>query len=228
MVSTLRQHSTSNSRGRAGRWRGERRRWLDRAAHRERFNASSRVAPRTSLSLGEERAPLTTQTSDANVRPSYSIIVPEDTVRHAADYLRVLRVGRVEPGALLRDRIQGADLHTMTGHDLLGRLFDTKRPQIFAESAVAGDGSDWNHTELGLLGDVSIAVPVTIFDDGNHDAPTLHVPPFSGVLMFTPGALLRNGRGHAPADWKETIAPDGQLSAEGYYGPYRRRLLPVF
>jgi hypothetical protein len=85
----------------------------------------------------------------------------------------------------------------MTAEDLLGKLFDTKQPQIFAEMAVAGDGSDWSLTELGLLGDVSIAVPVTIFDDGNHHAPTLHDPPFSGMLIFTPGALLRNGRGEA-------------------------------
>jgi hypothetical protein len=116
----------------------------------------------------------------------------------------------------------------MTEQGLLGELLDTKLPQIFGESAVAGDGSDWSPTELGLLGDVSIAVPVTIFDDGNHGAPTPHIPPLSGMLVFTPGALLRNGRGHTPADWNETTAPDGQLSTEGYYRLYRRRLLPIF
>ena len=116
----------------------------------------------------------------------------------------------------------------MTELDILGKLFDTKQPQIFAEMAVAGDGSDWSLTELGLLGDVSIAVPVTIFDNGNHSAPIPHAPAFSGTLIFTPGALLRNGRGHKPADWNEITAPDGLLSAEGYYSLYRRRLLPVF
>lgn len=75
--------------------------------------------------------------------------------------------------------------------------------------------------ELSLLGDISIAVPVTIFDDGNHLAPTPRVPPFSGMLIFTPGALLRNGRGNTPADWNETTAPDGRLSGEGYYNLYR-------
>jgi hypothetical protein len=116
----------------------------------------------------------------------------------------------------------------MTDLDLLGRLFDTKLPQIFAESAVAGDGTDWSPTELGLLGDVSIAVPVTVFDDGRHTAPTPHVPPFPGTLVFTPGALLRNGRGQSPADWRETTTPNGELFIEGYYRLYRRRLLPVF
>ncbi|MBM3359787.1 MAG: hypothetical protein FJY54_19030 [Betaproteobacteria bacterium] len=166
--------------------------------------------------------------TDGLARPGYSIIVPEDTVARAADYLQALRVDRTQAGALLRDRFQGADLQAMTEQDLLGRLFDTKLPQIFAEMAVAGDRSDWNLTELGLLGDVSVAVPVTVFDDGNHAAPTPHAPPFGGMLVFTPGALLRNGRGHTPADWKEATAADGQVSEEGYYNLYRRRLLPVF
>lgn len=145
----------------------------------------------------------------------------------ATSYMHALRVGSLQPGAFLRDLLQGANLGPMAGLDLLGKLFDTKRPKIFAESEVAGDGSDWNLTELGLLGDVSIAVPVTIFDDGHHSAPTPHVPPFSGMLIFTPGALLLNGKGNTPADWSETIAADGQLST-GYYGLYRRRLLPIF
>lgn len=92
----------------------------------------------------------------------------------ATGYLQALRVGQAQAGALLEDRLRGADLRAMTEQDLLGKLFDTKQPQIFAEMAVVGDGSDWNLTELGLLGDVSIAVPVTIFDDGNHSAPRPH------------------------------------------------------
>lgn len=171
---------------------------------------------------------MTTQTSDITVAPSYSIIIPEDTLARATDYLQALRVGRAQAGALLDDRLRGSDLRAMMGQDLLGKLFDTKQPQIFAEMAVVGDGSDWNLTELGLLGDISIAVPVTIFDDGNHSAPTPHEPPLSGVLVFIPGALLRNGRGYTPADWNEATARDGQLSTEGYDSLYRRRLLPVF
>lgn len=170
---------------------------------------------------------MTMQTSATTAEPRYAIIIPEETATRAADYLRELQAGGKQPGALLYDRLQGADLQAMTAHDLLGRLFDTKQPQIYAESAVAGDGSDWTLIELGLLGDVSIAVPVTIFDDGNHGAPKPHALPFSGVLVFTPGALLRNGLGHTPADWHETVATGGQLSTEGYYGLYRRRLLPA-
>jgi len=171
---------------------------------------------------------LTTRISDHSVSSRYSILIPEDTVERAAAYLQALYVGRAEPGGFLRELFQGAHLRAMTAQELLGKLFDTKRPQIFAEMAVVGDGSDWSLAELGLLGDVSIAVPVTIFDDGNHSTPTPHVPPFSGMLIFTPGALLCNGQGQPPADWHETTVPDRQLSEEGYYRLYKRRLLPVF
>jgi hypothetical protein len=165
--------------------------------------------------------------SDSTVAPRHSIIVPEDTRVRAANYLEALQEGRSQPGVLLGERLQDTDLHKMTEQDLLASLFDTKRPQIFAEMAVAGDGSDWSLTELGLLGDISVAVPVTIFDDGNHRTPTPHIPAFSGMLAFTPGALLRSGQGQLPADWNEVIARDGQFSPEGYYSLYRRRLLPV-
>lgn len=167
-------------------------------------------------------------TSGAVDTPAYAIIIPEETVARAAGYLEDLRFGRTAPGAYLRERLQDADIRAFTELDLLGNLIDTKPPKIFAEIALSGDGSDWSLTELGLLGDVSIAVPVTIFDDGNHRAPMLHAHPFLGMLVFTPGALLRNGRGNTPADWNETTAADGRLSTDGYYNLYRRRLLPVF
>ena len=118
---------------------------------------------------------MTVRTSDCPVTTGYSIVIPEGTVARAADYMEAVREGRLSPGGFQHDRLQGVDLRAMPGQDLLSTLFETKRPQIFAESAVVGDGSDWNLTELGLLGDVSIAVPVTIFDDGNH---TLDQPMF--------------------------------------------------
>lgn len=171
---------------------------------------------------------MTTRTPGDATAPKYSIIIPEETLARAADYLERLRASRAQPGACLCARLQGSDLQALTELDLLGKLIDTKPPQIFTEMAVSGDGSDWSLTELGLLGDVSIAVPVTVFDDGNHRSPTPHVPPFSGMLIFTPGALLRNGSGNTPADWNEATAADGRLCTEGYYNLYRRRLLPVF
>src|SRR5688572_9433200 len=156
----------------------------------------------------------------------YSIIIPGETLVRTKHYLGELQSGRARRGAYLENELRDADLRALTEYDLLGKLLDTKRSHIFAETEVAGDGSDWNLVELRLLGDVSIAVPVTVFDDGNHRSPTPHAVPFQGMLLFTPGALLRNGEGHAPADWSEVTA-GGQLSVEGYYELYRRRLFPV-
>ena len=121
-----------------------------------------------------------------------------------------------------------ANLSTLTEASFLDALIHTKIPQIFAESAVAGDGSDWNLTELGIFRDISISVPVTVFDNGHQTAPVPHPEPFPGTLVFTPGVLLRNGRGHTPANWTEVTFPNGTLNPEGYYDLYERRLLPVF
>jgi hypothetical protein len=167
--------------------------------------------------------------SDTAATPRYSILIPDETVARIASYLRALRAGQTRAGGRLRKGLQGADLQTMTELDLLGKLFDTKQPQIFAESQVCGDGSDWTLAELGILGDVSVAVPVTVFDNGRHSPPIeVHQPPFAGTLLFTPGALLQNGQGCPPADLAEVTGADGNLAGEGYYSLYRRRLLPVF
>ena len=158
----------------------------------------------------------------------HTLIIPDETRSRLAGYLASLRAGSASAGKCLRDGLAGIDPATLTDAGFLDALLNTKPPQIFAESAVAGDGSDWNLTELGILGDISIAVPVAIFDNGHHTAPVPHAEPFAGNLVFTPGALLRNGRGQPPADWAEVTRADSQLDSDGYYGLYERRLLPVF
>lgn len=157
----------------------------------------------------------------------YAIIVPEPTIARAGDYLKALQ-GGISPGHLLAGQLQDRTIRGLDERALLGRLFDTKRPQIFAESAVAGDGSDWNLVELGLLGDISVCVPVTVFDNGAHENPVMHSRPFEATLLFTPGALLRNDRGGPAADREEVTTSDGRFSDQGYFELYRRRLLPVF
>jgi hypothetical protein len=159
---------------------------------------------------------------------THTLIIPDETRRRLVEYLASLQAGRASAGKRLGDNLAGIELAALTEAGILDALLNTKPPLIFAESAVAGDGSDWNHTELGILGDISIAVPVTIFDNGHHTAPVPHRVPFKGTLVFTPGALLRNGMGKTPADWTEVTLADGQLNREGYYGLYQRRLLPVF
>lgn len=159
---------------------------------------------------------------------SHTVLVPEPSRARAGGYLESIRSGQASAGNYLQAALKGLDLATLTDNALIDALINTKVPQIFAESAVSGDGSDWNLTELGLLGDISIAVPVRIFDNGNHNAPVPHAEPFPGTLVYTPGALLRNGRVQPPPDWAEVTLPSGQLSPAGYYQLYERRLLPVF
>ena len=156
------------------------------------------------------------------------LIVPEPTRRRLAGYLNALRAGSVAPGEYLRRCLGNCSLADLQAEGLLERLMDTKIPRLYAQSEVAGDGRDWNLIELGLLGDLSVAVPVTVFDDGTHSAPAIHAEPFDASLVFVPGALLRNGQGLPPADWAELTSDGGTLNTEGFYGLYERRLLPVF
>ena len=159
---------------------------------------------------------------------AHTLLIPDITRARLMKFLAELQAGSASAGKRLSDNLDGIELATLTDAGFLDALLNTKPPLIFAERAVAGDGSDWNLTELGILGDISIAVPVKIFDNGHHTAPVRHVEPFKGSLVFTPGALLRNGRGQPPADWAEVTLADGKLNREGYYGLYERRLLPVF
>lgn len=155
-------------------------------------------------------------------------LVPAPTRARLVEYLAALRSGEAEAGRYLRQALGAASPADMEDDDLLARLVDTKLPRIFAESAVTGDGSDWNPIELGLLGDLSVAVPVTVFDNGAHRDPLVHAMPFAATLVFTPGALLRHGRCGTPADWEAVTTDSGELDPEGYYRLYERRLLPVF
>ena len=131
----------------------------------------------------------------------YSIIIPEDTLLRADKYLHELQLDRILPGKRLQPLIQDEELKQFQSSDLLVKLFDTKIPQIFAESEVVGDGSDWN-LELRLLGDISVAVPVTMMITENTIIPSSTSHLFR-EWVFTPGALLCNGQGLIPPDLEE-------------------------
>jgi hypothetical protein len=159
------------------------------------------------------------------VTKKYSWLIHHDTIRKVSDYLLSLRNAE-QPGILLKKQLNGAYPEEISPEELLEKLIKTKIPQIFAETSVSGDGSDWNQKELSILGDVSVSVPVTVFDNGRHTDPDIHEVPFKANLLFTPGALLRNDMGRDPADWNEVTISD-TLNPEGYYQLYRRRLLPL-
>jgi hypothetical protein len=156
------------------------------------------------------------------------LLLSHPTYQKLTEYLASLRSGEVEAGHLLRAGLGIRSVDTLSEDEFIEALIDTKPPMIFAESAVVGDGSDWTLTELNILGDMSIAVPALIFDNGHHTSPKVHNAPFQGTLIFTPGALLRNGYGRKSADWDEVTNNNGEFDPDGYYRLYTRRLLPVF
>ena len=150
-----------------------------------------------------------------------SILIPDGTRGRIDKYEAAVLSGRARPGARLAKALPEED-------DFTTALLRTKQPLIFAESAVAGDGSDWNLTELGLLGDISVAMDVTVFDDGRHTDPEVFDEPFSGGLVFVPGALLRSAGPAWPADWDEVVDSQDQIDPDDFDALYARRLLPGF
>ncbi|MGR9116140.1 MAG: hypothetical protein ACU85E_10265 [Gammaproteobacteria bacterium] len=156
----------------------------------------------------------------------YRILMHGQAYQSAADYLQALQSGAVTAGKYLQDKLQAVDIRQLSVEFLLERLLATKRPQIFAESAVYGNGQDWNAQELKLLGSIGIALSIVVYDDGRHHNPLYHAEPFTAHLLFTPGALLRNGRGQIPVDW-DVVGEDGEINPERYYQLYLCRLLPL-
>ena len=157
---------------------------------------------------------------------NYQTLLNPHTYSTINSYLDRLKAGS-RAGAYLDNYLKHLNLDLITTEEFIELLMRTKRPQIFAEFEVYGNGIDWNQTELSILGDISIAVPVIIYDNGKHRQPDLHREPFTGTLIFTPGALLRNGNNITPADWEE-VTIDGLFDIDGYYRLYERRLLPAF
>ena len=155
----------------------------------------------------------------------YTILIHPQVLDNARAYLRSLQAG-LSPGGYLGSILDKNRQSQISIWQFLEALVQTKKPQIFAEMAVSGDGSDWNQAELSILGDISIAVPVQVYDNGLHRYPELHKYPFQATLLFTPGALLRNGRGNPPVDWDEVIT-NNTIDPEGFCQLYERRLLPV-
>ncbi|WP_031434880.1 hypothetical protein [Methylomarinum vadi] len=157
---------------------------------------------------------------------NYQIIMHGRAYQRASDYLGALQSRATKPGQYLKQQLQSEDMNQLSIDRLLECLLNSKRPQIFAESAVHGGGEDWNRDELKLLGDIGVAVPVTVYDNGKHHAPEVHATPFSAHLLFSAGALLRNGKGQTPVDW-DVVGKDGEIDRERYYQLYLCRLLPL-
>lgn len=109
-------------------------------------------------------------------------------------------------------------------HEASNFLMQAKRPQCFAEHEVTFD--KWDVNTLDALASHSFAVPVTVFDNGNHNNPVQHATPHKATLLFVCGTLLASSTDSVPADFDLVV--EGQtLSVEGFTCVYRQRLLPV-
>ena len=161
------------------------------------------------------------------MQPNYTILLSSTIFQKLKTYQQALLKNSQSMGNYLYQALKQETLSNVSPNAFLEKLLNTKLPQIFAESHIKGNGSDWNLTELSILGDISIAVPVTIFDNGAHRHPLIHQQAFEGTLVFTAGALLRNDSGYTPADWEE-VTQNKQFYYQGYYQLYERRLMPVF
>ncbi|MGE5315758.1 MAG: hypothetical protein ACM3Q4_13780, partial [Acidobacteriota bacterium] len=157
---------------------------------------------------------------------SYCFIVHQEAYKKTEAYLAGLRTHSVQSGIHLQSQLEGRNPADLSAAEFLEFLNRTRKPQIFAESQVMGDGSDWNLTELSLLGDCGIAVPVNVFDNGMHRHPIVHERPFPATLVFIAGALLRNDNGKTPADWNE-VTRKGKIDEEAFSRLYERRPLPA-
>jgi len=158
---------------------------------------------------------------------SYSFLIHPDTYKKIELYRsKLANYGVNLAGEYFKHQLQGVAISSLDNEAFLERLVATKPPHIFAEMSVYGTGEDWNHTELSILGDIGVAVPVQIYDNGKHRDPVVHDEPIAGTLLFSPGALLRNDTNNEPIDWAE-VTFDNQINVLAYQKLYERRLLPL-
>ncbi len=177
------------------------------------------------------------KTADEKNNNKYEILISKKTLENVKAYQKALIDGCAAPGKYLREKLKEklkeklpANIESLSTEQFLELLIQTKKPTIFAESAVVGgDGKkDWNQTELTILGDINFAVPVTVFDNGVWSGTGIkpHPIPFQGHLLFTPGALLKGAKGAKPTD-SAVINPNGTINQEAYNALYEQRLLPL-
>ena len=118
-------------------------------------------------------------------------------------------------------------LANLTLEQFLEILLNTKKPKAFAEDELDVNNNEWNAEEIDILEYVGFAVPVDIYDEGQHgDHPTIHTEPFKGNLLYIPGpVLVSNNRGLRSYD---EIVKDGRLDQEAANKMFEERLLPLF
>jgi hypothetical protein len=112
---------------------------------------------------------------------SYLVLLHHEAYEKALLYLGGLRAG-TSPGKYLGDPLRAVDLLRIKAVEFMEMLMRTKLPQIFAESDVYGDGTDWNRDELSILGDI------------NFPSVALHLARFTIALSSAVGEVTAHVR----------------------------------
>ncbi|XP_054262352.1 uncharacterized protein LOC128986181 [Macrosteles quadrilineatus] len=168
---------------------------------------------------------------------SYDIILSEDTVRMVLQYKTDLQTNTKEAGNYLKSQLSSLPNKELSlGEETSGRflqmLMSTKEYRCNSDTSVRGDGSDWNETEFKILGEISIAMKVQVFDNGvwkiNDNAFKVHDPPMTAHLLYTQGPLLIGKRFEGTTPDFEAISKDGKINQENYNDLMKKRLLPIF
>lgn len=157
------------------------------------------------------------------------ILISERTLdKIKAYHLFLIEKGIDEAGAYLQEQLALSviPIEQMPLDKFTHAIVQSKIPKIFAESHVYHDKRDWTLAEESILGDMSVHIPVTFFNNGGHyNSFKNHTNPISANLAYVPGALLRSDLGQLTADLQEVVV-HGTFDQARFNALYERRLLP--
>ncbi|XP_055314419.1 uncharacterized protein LOC129575261 [Sitodiplosis mosellana] len=167
-------------------------------------------------------------------KPNYDIVLSQETVDKIVSYKNDLFANELKPGFYLKQILDTnkSPLNEISIERFVECLLLTKKPIIFATHGIKGGGVDWNDMEFQILGDINIAMNVTIYDNGvwvpKNSSFRVHNPPLNGALLFTPGPVLRSKKKAAMnPDMKEVISRNA-IDQYNYNRLMERRLMPLF
>ena len=157
---------------------------------------------------------------------TYQLLLSKETLNKIVQHKQNIEKNLAKPGKFFLDELakQSKTISEMDLTTFTQLLIQSKKPQVFAESQLH-DESDWTLAEESILGDISVNMPVTIYNDGGHGVSfKTHPEPIEGYLAYVPGALLASG-GEPTADMNELL-DDGELNPDKLTALLERRLLP--
>lgn len=201
-----------------------------------------------------EKVPPIESSSDVN-RKDYKVTLNQETSSKIKLYLKKIKehkggLSEILGGRLLKEITNKAEgkrekiedyLKSLNEDDFLNLLLNTKKPKSFAEKATiytsteikteisdSKEESGWNIDEVGILENIAICVPVTIYDDGCHGGgQKVHKAPFEGELLYIPGPVFKGEAAPNLKSYKEIVS-NGKFQEDKFVEIMKKRLMPVF